>query len=80
MEQKIAQKVFCFYDNCNWIRNFKFSQSQKGYLSWAVNVLKNSPNISNFNKGDIFQVFLFRVIQKYDKSALMRISKVFGTN
>ena len=42
-------------------------------------MLTNTPMISNFNKGDIFKSFPLRVMKKYDKSALMMISEVFGT-
>ena len=54
-EQKIEKKGFRSKDTL-WERNGKFSQSPTGYLSSAVNVLTNSPKISNFNKGDIFQI------------------------
>ena len=36
--------------------NRNFSEYRTGYLSSAVNVLTNTPKITIFNKGDIFQV------------------------
>ena len=47
--------MFRFCDNCVWIGNSKFSQSRIQYLSWAVNVLTNTPNMWNFTKRDILQ-------------------------
>ena len=42
-------------------------------------VLTNIPMISNFNKGHgFFESIPCRVIEKYDESALMNISQVFG--
>ena len=35
--------------------------------------------IWNFNKGDIFEIFYTRNDEKYNKSALLQISQVFGT-
>ena len=45
-----------FSDNCIWTGSGKFSQSWTGYLSYAVNVLKNNPKISPNTSGDIFQI------------------------
>ena len=42
-------------------------------------MLTNIPMISNFNKGGIFQIIFPPSDGKYDKSALMPISKVIGT-
>ena len=42
-------------------------------------MLTNTPKISNFNKGDIFQMILPKIDGKNDKSALMQISQVFVT-
>ena len=77
--KKNWEKSLCFSDNCIWIRNYKFSHSGTGCFSSAVNVLTNTPMISNFNQGDIFQINPRRSYEKYDKSPLMLISQVFGT-
>ena len=61
---KNRENFFCFYNNCIIIRNCKFPQSWKGYLSSAVNVLTNTPKISKFNKGDIFQLISAQSNQK----------------
>ena len=47
-----------------WLRNCKFSQSPTGYLPSAVNWLTNTSIISNFQKGDVFEVILVRSDQK----------------
>ena len=38
------------------MRNGKFSQSGTVHLSSTENVLTNTPKMSNFYKGDIFQI------------------------
>ena len=43
-------------DNCISIKDFKFSEPGTGYLSLAVNVLRNTPKIQHITKGDIFQI------------------------
>ena len=43
--QKKSERVFGFKDNCIWIAHDKFSQSRPGYLSLAVNLLRNTPRI-----------------------------------
>ena len=53
---KKFEKVFGFRDHCNWFGDDNFSKSRKGYLSLAVNVLRNTPKIFHITKGDIFQV------------------------
>ena len=55
-EHKIEKNFFRFSDNCVWIENGKFSQSRTVYLSLAVNVLTNSPKMSNFYKENLFQI------------------------
>ena len=53
---------------------------QYTYLSSVVNVLANFPNISHINKGDIFRISSPQSDEKkYDESALIEISRVFGT-
>ena len=53
-ETKRFFKVFSFKDNCFLIGDNKFSQSRKGYLSLAVNVLRNIRMVQHIIKGDIF--------------------------
>ena len=54
--KKIRKKFFFFSDNCVSMRNGKFSQSGTVHLSSTENVLTNTPKMSNFYKGDIFQI------------------------
>ena len=42
---KKQEQVFCFWDNCIWIGDEKFSQSQTGYMPLGVNVLGNTPKV-----------------------------------
>ena len=53
---KKIEKVVGFKDNCIWIGHDKFTQSRIGYLSLAVNVLRNTPKIEHITKGDIFKI------------------------
>ena len=52
------QNVFRFVDNCIWIGNGKLSVLWPEYSSSAVNVLKNSPKISDLIKNDFFKLYL----------------------
>ena len=45
MEQKKSESGFGVKDNCIWIEEGNFSQSQKGYLSFAVKMLWNTSKI-----------------------------------
>ena len=51
-----AQKINCFLENCFWISCGKFSLFRREYLSFPVNVLTNSPKISDITKRDIFEL------------------------
>ena len=42
-----------YLDNCTWIGFPRFSLQREDFLS-AVNLLTNSPNISDITKRDIF--------------------------
>ena len=64
------QKTFCFLDNCISIGCNK--------LSLTVNALANSPRLSDITKRVILNSISQRVLKKYDKSAVARISAVFG--
>ena len=48
------------------------------YFSSAIDVLTNSPNIQDIVKNDIFLINFPRIGEKYDKSALLQISPMFG--
>ena len=45
MQQKLATKFFCFWENCVWIGIVKLSLLSTGYFSSAPNVLRSSPKI-----------------------------------
>ena len=55
---KLCQKVLGFWDNGIWIGWGIFSQIWGEFLSSAVNVLANSPKISDLTKTDVFQMSL----------------------
>ena len=76
---KRMKKAFGFKDNCNWIGDDKFWQSRTGYLSLAVNVLRNTPKIQHITKGDVSKWVSLRVMKKYDESSLIQIVQEFGT-
>ena len=54
--ERNKKKVFGFKDNCICIWHVKFSPPQKGYLSLAVNVLQNTPKVSDMTKGGFLQI------------------------
>ena len=45
----------------------------------AVNVLQNSPKISDMTKGDFSNSVCLELMENYDKSAAVQIAGVFGT-
>ena len=53
---KKSRKKFLFSDNCIGIGSGKILQSWTGYLSSAVNVLRNTTKISRNTREDIFQI------------------------
>ena len=53
--KKLRRRKF-FLDNFNWIGSKKSSLVRREYLSWAVNMLTNSPNSSHLSNRDIFQL------------------------
>ena len=57
----------------------KLSLSRKEYLSSAVNVLTNSPEISDINMRDIFPLISLRIMGKYNKGAFFQVSAVFDS-
>ena len=56
MLQKVNKKKFCFLDCYSWIGCGKLVLLWREYLSSAVNVLTNTPTISDITKTDIFQI------------------------
>ena len=52
MQQEIEKKLFCFIDNCTCICGNKLSVSVRECLSLTVNVLTDSPKISDITKRD----------------------------
>ena len=61
---KIAQKIFCFWDNAVWSCCCKFIIFRREYLSSAANVLKNGPKLSILTKADVFQLYLSHINEK----------------
>ena len=56
-----SEKAFGFWDNCIWYCCGKFSLLLGEYLSLAVKVLTNSPNISDLTKSNFFQLNLSQI-------------------
>ena len=63
MEKKI-QKTFFVFKIIGVESGTANPENPKGQLSSAVNVLTNTPKISNFNKGDILQIIFPQSDQK----------------
>ena len=55
-KKKKRKKVFCFWGNCIWRCCYKSSVLRRQYLSLAVNVLTNSPNILHITKRDFVRL------------------------
>ena len=49
MQQKLATKFFCFWENCVWIGIVKLSLLSTGYFSSTPNVLRSTPKIRDVN-------------------------------
>ena len=79
MKKKTREKVFCFWDNCISTGIPKLTLLRTGYLSFAANILENSPKIWHISKRYIFQLHSLAVITKYDKAAVVQFSIVFGS-
>ena len=77
MQQK-TEKINLFL-KCIWVSCGKFLVLRGEYLSLTVNVLTTSSNISDMPRRDIFQLNFLWIDEKYDKSAAVWISAVFGT-
>ena len=58
---KNQEKVFVFWDNYIWICVGKFFLLWQEYLSLAIEVLINGPNILNVAKRNFFQVNLSQI-------------------
>ena len=70
-KKKIAENVFCFWDNFQWECCYKLSLLRTEYLLSGVNMLTNSPIILHITKRDFFNLnglwFAFTEINKYGK-------------
>ena len=53
-----SKKVFSFWNKCIWNGCGKFSLLWREYLSSIVNVLTNSPKISDLTKREVSQLAL----------------------
>ena len=73
--KKTEKIFFCLWDNCIWKCGNKLYLLRRQYLSSAVNVLTNGPNI--FHTQTFSNWISFTVINKYGKGALIQISTVF---
>ena len=76
--EKNLEKSFCFLDNCIWVGCVNLSLLRRVYFSSAVSVSTNSSEILHITKRDSFLLNFFTLINKYDKGALVQVSKVFG--
>ena len=65
---KSPESFFCFLDYCIWIDCCIFSLLQREYLSSAVNMVANSPKISDITKGDIFEFYFSESEEKIWKN------------
>ena len=77
MQQK-SQKNFRFLDNCSWIGCGKFFLLRREYLSSAVSVLTNTPNISDTVRRIISNSIFAKVMKKYDGSAVVQVFRLFN--
>ena len=76
---KIAQKIFCFWDNAVWSCCWKFFIFRREYLSSAANVLKTVLNFQ-FWLRQAFSNSIYRILmEKSDNSGSVLISAVFET-
>ena len=76
---KIAQKIFCFWDNAVWSCCCKFIIFRREYLSSAANVLKTVLNFQ-FWLRQAFSNSIYRILmKKSDNSGSVLISAGFET-
>ena len=73
---KSWENLFCFLDNCIWIRMVKLSIWRRRYFWSPANVLTSNPKILHVNKRDFFELNFVAVIDEDDKGAVMQISTV----
>ena len=72
ISSKILREIFCFSDNCIWICCGNFFLLRREYLSSAVNVLSNSPKISDILRWTFSNAISTKVMKQYDESALVK--------
>ena len=74
-QEKISEKVFCFWDNCIGIGCVNFSLLGREYLPTALNVLRNSLKILLITIKETFlNSIAFKLIFKYRRGAVVQIS------
>ena len=61
MQQNVNNIFLFFLDNCPWTGFRNFPLLQREYLSSAVNVLTNSPKISDMKNREPFRVNLSQI-------------------
>ena len=74
----MQQKSFCFLHNSIWIGSYKLSLLQREYLSSAVNVWTNSPQIFDMTDRDFLERRFSQSDEKDEKTAVAQIPAVFG--
>ena len=77
MQQKIGEKMFCFWDKCIWIVCIELSLLIREYFSSAKNVLTKILHTFHVSKGKFFNSLTFEVINQYGKGAEVKIESVF---
>ena len=79
MQQKIQENFFCFLANCSRIGCGKYFLLQREYYSSVVNVLTNTPAISDTLRWIFSNSIFAKVMKKYDGSAMVQIFRLFNT-
>ena len=71
------RKNLFFLDNCSWIGSGKFSLLRREYLSSLVNVIANTPRISDTLRRTFSNSIFAKVIKVYDGSAVLQVFWLF---
>ena len=75
--RKKLGKLFCFWDNYIWKCCNTFSLLRREYLSSAVNVLTNRPNIFHITRDTFRNWLACTLTNKYRKGAAVQIWRAF---
>ena len=78
--KKRWQKFYGCLGNLISIGNRILSPLLPEYSQFPVNVLSSSPKISELIENNLFNSRWLRMMKKQDKTTLLQISEVFGTN